>query len=407
MEGKTRKTTKRSRKTAVVMIVLLALALLAALGCSFLLLYQPGSVPNLPEAAPEPTATPAPTPEPKKTYAGGYFFCPDGLFYPEEPLTLGALNRAASLAAGEELAAAGAEDEPLTESRFAECLTELFPELDVSGAVLSITLRGSNAVTRAEAVRALNVLWEIPGTEDGAVFPDVEPGYWARADIAAAARTDYAWDGPNGLPAPGFHWTDGYLYYAREDGYFLKNAWLGTLYFTAGGRYTSGSRELDGYVAAAIRDNTDETMTREEKLRAMYEYVRDSFTYLKRHYYRVGDLGWAVEEAVTMYSTGKGNCYCYAAAFWAAARGLGFDAKAVSGTYGGNDRSPHGWVEIMTDGRRLTYDVEIEMTIHREGNGSRSLYAMDDTARRPHGYIELVGSDNLAPRETNVGLLPE
>ena len=66
----------------------------------------------------------------------------------------------------------------------------------------------------------------------------------------------------------------------------------------------------------------------------MYLYVRDSFTYLRRHYYKTGDVGWATQEALTMYSTDRGNCYCYASAFWAAARALGFDAKIVSGTYG-------------------------------------------------------------------------
>ena len=406
MRDKSVKTKKVSRKTAVVMIVLLALALLGALAFSCLLLFGSESAPAAPEPSPTPEETPAPTPEPKKTYSGGYFLCPDGLFYPEEPLTLGEMLGAASRAAGEELSLSGDPEEVLTESRLIACLHELFPELDAEAAVSAIAARGGETVTRAEAARALNLLLDIPAAEDGAAFPDVEPSFWARDDIAAAAVSGHEWDGDNGLPAPGFHWTDGYLYYAGPDGYYLKNAWLGTLYFTSGGRYTSGSQELDGYVAAAIRENTDETMTREEKLRAMYEYVRDSFTYLKRHYYRIGDLGWPVEEAVTMYSTGKGNCYCYSSAFWAAARGLGYDAKAVSGTYGGEERAPHGWVEIVIDGRRLTYDVEIEMTIHREGNGSRSLYAMDDTARRPHGYIELAGSDNLAPRETNVGLLP-
>ena len=107
-----------------------------------------------------------------------------------------------------------------------------------------------------------------------------------------------------------------------------------------------------------------------------------------------------------MYSTGKGNCYCYSSAFWAAARGLGYDAKAVSGTYG-DEHAPHGWVEIIVDGRRLTYDVEIEMTIRRNGRSNRSLFAMDDGARTAHGYVELTFSDNLAPRETNEGLLPE
>ena len=190
----------------------------------------------------------------------------------------------------------------------------------------------------------------------------------------------------------------------REDGHFLKNAWLGSLYFGPSGRYTSGSYELDGYVAAAIAANTDESMTRDEKLYAMYLYVRDGFTYLRRHYYRLGDTGWALEEATTMYATGKGNCYCYAGAFWAAARGLGYDAKIVSGTYG-KEKAPHGWVEIFLENGRHTYDVEIEMVQRRDGNTKGNMFAMDETARRSHGYIELATSDDLAPRETNEGLL--
>ena len=47
------------------------------------------------------------------------------------------------------------------------------------------------------------------------------------------------------------------------------------------------------------------------------------------------------------------------------------------------------------------------MTIRRSGRTNRSLFAMDDGARTAHGYVELTASDNLAPRETNEGLLPE
>lgn len=146
---------------------------------------------------------------------------------------------------------------------------------------------------------------------------------------------------------------DSQLYYAGADGYFLKNAYSGSLFFDSAGRYTSGNAELDGYVLTALREATDDSMTRDEMLRAMYLYVRDSFTYLRRHYYKTGDVGWATQEALTMYSTGRGNCYCYASAFWAAARALGFDAKIVSGTYG-EEEAPHGWVEILR-GRRAVY----------------------------------------------------
>ncbi len=397
---------KKKAASEVTAILIAAFALLLILSTG-LAIWLMGQKTEPPEEEPEIELTPepSPSPEPKKVYAAGYFLCEDGLFYPEELLTAGELVKAASRAAGEELAAPEEPDEVLTESRFEERLRQLFPELDARTAVRRITGRGDETVTRAEAAAALNLLFDIAPGADRTVFPDVEPGYWAAGDIAAAAESPVVWEGEQGLPLPGFVWVNGYLYCAGDDGYFLKNTWLGTLYFTPGGRYTSGSLELDGYVAAAIREHTDETMTREERLFAMYEYVRDSFTYLRRHYYRIGDLTWPTEEALTMYSTGKGNCYCYSSAFWAAARGLGYDAKAVSGTYG-EERAPHGWVEIIVDGRRLTYDVEIEMTIRRNGRTNRSLFAMDDGARMAHGYVELTASDNLAPRETNEGLLP-
>ena len=398
------KKTKTSSAVIVTLILSLAVLFLLALVLGVWFIGPRGEVAEEPEI--EVTPEPSPTPEPKKEYASGYFLCEDGLFYPEEPLTLEELGRAASRAAGEKLTPAGDPAEILTESRFEECLRELFPDLDARTAVRRIAGRGGETVTRAEAAAALNLLFDIAPGDSRTVFPDVEPGYWAAEEVAAAAESAAVFDGEKGMPLPGFMWADGYLYYAGEDGYFLKNAWLGTLYFTAGGRYTSGSLELDDYVAAAIREHTDRSMSREEMLYAMYEYVRDSFTYLRRHYYRVGDLTWPMEEALTMYSTGKGNCYCYSSAFWAAARGLGYDAKAVSGTYG-DDHAPHGWVEIIVDGRRLTYDVEIEMTIRRNSRSNRSLFAMDDGARTAHGYVELTASDNLAPRETNEGLLPE
>ena len=87
-------------------------------------------------------------------------------------------------------------------------------------------------------------------------------------------------------------------------------------------------------MAEVLAPICEENETREEMRRAAFNYVRDSFEYLRRNYYAVGETGWEVEEATTMFSTGRGNCYNYAAAFWALARGLGYDATAVSGTMG-------------------------------------------------------------------------
>ncbi len=128
--------------------------------------------------------------------------------------------------------------------------------------------------------------------------------------------------------------------------------------------------------------------TREEMLRAAYLYVRDSFTYLRRNYYNVGDDGWQIDEALTMFTTGRGNCYCYAAAFWALARGLGYDATAVAGTVGW-DRDPHGWVIMYDDdGNRVTYDVELEMSYRvNRHRYDVDMYAMNSWKAAQWNYI--------------------
>ena len=175
---------------------------------------------------------------------------------------------------------------------------------------------------------------------------------------------------------PGFVNLGGYLYYVDEDGRFAQDTEIGGIYFGSDGRYTSGSEELDALVAEVLAPICEENETREEMLRAAFNYVRDSFEYLRRNYYAVGETGWEVEEATTMFSTGRGNCYNYAAAFWALARGLGYDAAAVSGTMGW-DYEPHGWVTIYDEnGALLTYDTETEMAYRRDGDYSKDMFAM-------------------------------
>ena len=218
--------------------------------------------------------------------------------------------------------------------------------------------------------------------EPGNVYID---GYLYLVDENGLFVTDAEVDGlyydENGRCAsydfePGFVNLGGYLYYVDEDGRFAQDTEIGGIYFGSDGRYTSGSEELDALVAEVLAPICEENETREEMLRAAFNYVRDSFEYLRRNYYAVGETGWEVEEATTMFSTGRGNCYNYAAAFWALARGLGYDATAVSGTMGW-DYEPHGWVTIYDEnGALLTYDTETEMAYRRDGDYSKDMFAM-------------------------------
>ena len=285
---KKKKSRKGLKKVFVVIILASALLLLDALAYGAWRIRE--SMPP-PEPEPEPTEEPAATseptasPEPEPPNSGGYMYCEDGLFYPDRTLTLGELADALARSSHREPDLPGDPGEELTAEDLRSALEQDYGEPAVSAAMNASALRGEERVTRAEAAVILNALLEPETAGESALFPDVDDGCRAAADIALAARSGRDWAGGGSLPEPGFVWVDGRTYFADETGHFIRNAWIGSLYFGPDGRYTSGSYELDDYVAAAIAANTDGSMTREEMLRAMYLYVRDSFTYLRRHYY--------------------------------------------------------------------------------------------------------------------------
>lgn len=160
---------------------------------------------------------------------------------------------------------------------------------------------------------------------------------------------------------PGFAHFQGHLYYVQEDGYFLRNGNVGQLHFGANGRYTSGDEALDAYVtelvAGFIEENPDKD--RFGLLRVAYDYcvTGADFKYLKRNIYKKGHTGWEVDDAKVMFETKRGNCYNFAAAFWALARGLGYEAYALAGNCT-KSVQPHGWVQIEFDGADYFFDPE-------------------------------------------------
>ena len=157
------------------------------------------------------------------------------------------------------------------------------------------------------------------------------------------------------------------LYALDEDGKRVADVTLGRfLTFGNDGKYTSGDAKLDSYVKDLLAEITTEDMSREEKLKAAYEYCRDHFKYRRNNYYEVGETGWEVGEALTMFEKKKGNCYNFASSFAMLARQLGYDAEAISGLVG-NELQPHGWVEIVRDGKRLFYDTILESSYLERG----------------------------------------
>lgn len=174
--------------------------------------------------------------------------------------------------------------------------------------------------------------------------------------------------------AKGLQEIDGGMYYVTEDGSFLTNGSVGHLTFGADGRYTSGNAELDSYVDQALAACTNSGMTKAQKLRAAYLYVRDHGAYLARPHQARGTTAWAEESALFMFQHKKGNCYCFAGQFLYLARRLGYDAYVVSGGVGRKD-SDHAWVMIHENGVPYIYDVELEWG-YRAGKYGHAEYNM-------------------------------
>lgn len=166
------------------------------------------------------------------------------------------------------------------------------------------------------------------------------------------------------LPAmyeEGYVLVEGGLYIADSEGFFITDTVLGTLTFGYDGRYTSGDTALDGYVRAVIADLAESRSYAEpgELLEAAYDYCCDSFSFQRRNTYELGASGWEMSEAITMFESRSGNCCSYAGAFWALARGLGYEARTVYGAIG-NARTPHAWVEIDIGGETYIFDPTVE-----------------------------------------------
>lgn len=266
-------------------------------------------------------------------------------------------------------------------------LLHFFPD-DTLREVITVT----GEVSRSQFAAIMNILLSRDLTEtlileEGALVPlDITDDRQDIADLLEAAlpHTEAAegitWeqvDVPTTLE-PGFFNKDGYLYYITEEGYYLKDGKVGDLYFGADGRYTCGDKELDDIVAQLLKKMIEENPQKKDLdlLRVVHEYCRDSFQYLRRYdnAKEVGQTGWAAADAKEMFQTGRGNCYNFAAAFWALSRGLGYETYAISGTCTGS-RQPHGWCLINIGGEDYFFDCEWEYAYRNQHNPPR--YDMD------------------------------
>ncbi len=264
--------------------------------------------------------------------------------------------------------------EPVTGELLASLFSHCFP-----GAIQT----PEGEVTRAQFAQllcqALGREGETVALSDAPVYPDLA---LTRADAAAlleaaaphvpdeAGKTileaflDRTWE-------PGFFNLAGWLYHAEEDGTLTRNAKIGTLSFAADGHYTSGDGTLDEEVAAILAPMTQSGGDREEMLKQVFFYVRD-LTYVSRDTLPIGATGWELSTAREMLEKGLGNCYYFAAGFWALARGLGYEAVCYS-SIAFPTATPHAWAEIEFDGVPYIFDPQQANQRRREDRETNEL----------------------------------
>lgn len=139
-----------------------------------------------------------------------------------------------------------------------------------------------------------------------------------------------------------------------------------------------------GDANAVIGSITNGSMDSGTKLRTCYNWVVNNISYQTLPIPLQPEAGYSQEEWYAIYGLEqrRGDCYCYAAAFAAMARQLGYSATMISGSvplYSGG-WGTHAWVEIYMNG--ATYICDPESQYEYPGYG----FYMTTYATAPYAY---------------------
>ena len=306
----------------------------------------------------------------------------EGLLQPDEPLTQQALSIALTVLAAEEakpyFPALPAEDVPVTHMELTDALGHFFEDTAITAA-FGDAQDPSRASFAAGLLQLLG--WDVSQKvtlPDSAMIPTDITAVRNDAAVLLESSVEHtadeqgiAWSELE-LPSnyePGFVNVDGQLYYVQEDHYLLRDGYVGTLYFDADGRYTSGDATLDATVVtilqALMAENPD--ADRFTLLRAVYDHCHQNYTYRRAFDHpEYGSTGWEIQRANAMFETTKGNCYSYSAIFWALSRALGYETRAISGKVL-EDEQPHSWCIIELDGEDYFFDPQWQYNYTERG----------------------------------------
>ena len=227
----------------------------------------------------------------------------------------------------------------------------------------------------------------------GVVYAFDENGALQRPESRSLIKIDGEtyYVAPNGRTVAGWHVINKKLYYMDSRGKMLKDQVVEEIrLLKSGAAKKSDQTTWQMLVSRTVDELTDDTMTREQKLRACWEYLtsKRNFTYGGNDP-KLWKKNWWKEAAYIMLYTHRGNCYHCAATFAAMAHTLGHKAYVVSGEiydYGNyvgrrDHMVGHGWDII--DGKY--YDPEIHLV-----GAYLNLYGLPKYDVNPHNTLEII-----------------
>mgnify|MGYP004633525385 FL=1 len=162
-----------------------------------------------------------------------------------------------------------------------------------------------------------------------------------------------------GLFRSGYQKINGKRYYYNSKGMVVKNTIVGSKregwYYADKNGVCCESEEMR--LAAEYMMTYCKGNTLDERMKTGFLYMAKNFPYHRTydHPKKAADLPAL---AIDLFKNKKGNCFRYAAAFACTARIAGYRSRVVIGDTLG---SPHGWVEVLVNGKWLICDPDAQL----------------------------------------------
>ena len=181
-------------------------------------------------------------------------------------------------------------------------------------------------------------------------------GVLANGKIAVNGKPYYF---SKGLFRSGYQKINGKKYYYNSKGEVVKNTIVGSKregwYYADKNGVCCESEEMR--LAAEYMMTYCKGNTLNERMKTGFLYMAKNFPYHRTydHPKKAADLPAL---AIDLFKNKKGNCFRYAAAFACTARIAGYRSRVVIGDTLG---SPHGWVEVLVNGKWLICDPDAQL----------------------------------------------